>query len=198
MATKIRMRKCETCRKLKTLTKFNSRDRICKTCTNKNKKENRKLYNKKIPERKIYHKKEDIVPCNIDSLINFIDIVAQFENKPKTKTIPIPRSQAVEICRQTKNQIKSIGCQLCGYDRCIPALEFHHIDKSTKIPNAINLLSKYYDEIRKCIVLCSNCHREIEHGIIQVSDADLEESRQIIEAILDGKIKPENLKKQGV
>ena len=56
-------------------------------------------------------------------------------------------------------------CCLCGYDKYVSALEFHHIDDSEKefnIGSRINsceFSDKMLEEIRKCVLLCSNCHR---------------------------------------
>lgn len=55
-------------------------------------------------------------------------------------------------------------CVVCGYNGCIYALEFHHRDETIKKFNLSRLtgrsLSSIKDEIRKCDVLCSRCHRE--------------------------------------
>ena len=57
-------------------------------------------------------------------------------------------------------------CALCGYDRCIAALEFHHIDKSQKewglSSGNCHSWEEDVEEVKKCILVCSNCHREIE------------------------------------
>ncbi|MBF0484561.1 MAG: hypothetical protein HQL25_07645 [Candidatus Omnitrophica bacterium] len=61
---------------------------------------------------------------------------------------------------------KGFKCEKCGYDRCIDALEFHHIDPAQK---DFNISSKGYTrswdrvklELDKCIMLCANCHREL-------------------------------------
>lgn len=58
----------------------------------------------------------------------------------------------------------SNGCAYCGYKDHQAALQFHHIDSKTKddtIANAINRnwgLDRLKQEIKKCIVLCANCH----------------------------------------
>lgn len=57
-------------------------------------------------------------------------------------------------------------CVLCGYNKCIAALEFHHIDKSTKT-RQLSSGSCYsweedVEEVKKCALVCSNCHKEIE------------------------------------
>ena len=56
-------------------------------------------------------------------------------------------------------------CCLCGYDKCITALEFHHKDPTQKeftIGYNTNVgFEKACEEVRKCILVCANCHREI-------------------------------------
>jgi 5-methylcytosine-specific restriction endonuclease McrA len=64
-------------------------------------------------------------------------------------------------------------CQICGYDRCIEALEFHHLDPTQKdfgISNKGYTRSweKVKGEIEKCILLCANCHREVHAGKLQL------------------------------
>ncbi|HSI79102.1 MAG TPA: helix-turn-helix domain-containing protein [Solirubrobacterales bacterium] len=61
-------------------------------------------------------------------------------------------------------------CELCGYDRCISALEFDHRDPSTKsFGVAHEGITRGIDEVRrevaKCVLLCSNCHAEVEAGL---------------------------------
>jgi hypothetical protein len=61
-------------------------------------------------------------------------------------------------------------CKLCGYNRCIAALQFHHIDPTTKkfgiaAQGFTRSLEKSREEAEKCILLCSNCHVEVEQGV---------------------------------
>ncbi|MBF0618729.1 MAG: hypothetical protein HQL19_01020 [Candidatus Omnitrophica bacterium] len=57
-------------------------------------------------------------------------------------------------------------CESCGYDRCMDALEFHHVDPAQK---DFNVSSRGYSrswervkvELGKCMILCANCHREL-------------------------------------
>jgi transposase-like protein len=64
-------------------------------------------------------------------------------------------------------------CCICGYDRNMRALHFHHLEPSQK-RHEINAkgvafaLETLRAEARKCILLCSNCHAEVEDGIAVV------------------------------
>ena len=72
--------------------------------------------------------------------------------------------------RKKLNAWKEQGCVLCGYNKCTEALEFHHIDSESKdkriSKSLVALLwSQVEEELRKCVVLCSNCHREVHASI---------------------------------
>lgn len=64
------------------------------------------------------------------------------------------------------------GCVICGEtDPC--CLEFHHLDpteKELQVSEQHNNLGRVLKEINKCIVVCSNCHRKIHAGKINVND----------------------------
>ena len=56
-------------------------------------------------------------------------------------------------------------CEICGYNKCLEALEFHHKDPNEKdfsIANNFKSMDKMKTEVDKCLLLCANCHRE-EH-----------------------------------
>jgi len=53
-------------------------------------------------------------------------------------------------------------CTKCGYDRCISALDVHHLDFKEKEYRE-DYLRKDYD-LSKIVLLCANCHRE-EHSL---------------------------------
>lgn len=65
-------------------------------------------------------------------------------------------------------------CKICDYNKYDGALEFHHIDPSQKLfgLTAANLARLPWSEIElelaKCVLLCSNCHKEVEAGIIKI------------------------------
>lgn len=61
-------------------------------------------------------------------------------------------------------------CQCCGYDKCITALEFHHLNPEEKDFSFGNNTNRSWqntkEELKKCILVCANCHREIHSGLI--------------------------------
>jgi hypothetical protein len=63
------------------------------------------------------------------------------------------------------------GCKICRYNKSAVALEWHHLHDD-KLDNPSNLLKRswerYMAEIEKCVLLCSNCHRELHAGIIEL------------------------------
>ena len=63
-----------------------------------------------------------------------------------------------------KRAVEAMGgkCQCCGYNKCLPALEFHHLDPSEKDfeLSAKISWSQIEKELKKCVLLCSNCHKE--------------------------------------
>lgn len=69
-------------------------------------------------------------------------------------------------------EYKGGKCIKCGYDKCVDALDFHHVGPGKDF----GLASKGYthgwervkEELDKCILLCANCHRE-EHSKIRTS-----------------------------
>lgn len=64
-------------------------------------------------------------------------------------------------------------CEKCGYDTCIKALEFHHLDPSQKdftISNDHFKLKEAVDESKKCILICANCHRELHENLWDITE----------------------------
>ena len=59
-------------------------------------------------------------------------------------------------------------CEVCGYNKCLEALEFHHIDETTKefaVSGSTKSLESQKREADKCYMLCANCHRELHAGL---------------------------------
>lgn len=66
---------------------------------------------------------------------------------------------------------KERGCYFCGYKKCLRALHFHHIKPGEKTKNLNQCkTSEIEDEIKKCIVVCANCHAEIHSGVLKYEE----------------------------
>lgn len=62
------------------------------------------------------------------------------------------------------------ACVICGYARCVISLHFHHVDPATKSFSMTVAVSKslasFRTEAQKCVLLCANCHGEVEAGLV--------------------------------
>lgn len=61
-------------------------------------------------------------------------------------------------------------CVICGYNRYPCALEFHHVDPTNKrllgcARGVAHALEALRNEAKTCVLLCSNCHAEVENGV---------------------------------
>lgn len=91
--------------------------------------------------------------------------------------------------RRRKHNLMSVfgsKCCLCGYDKVQDALEFHHINPEEKEyaiakNGTCHDLEKDLAEIKKCILVCSNCHREIHKNLY--SEEELREKQNYNEEI---------------
>lgn len=71
-------------------------------------------------------------------------------------------------------QYKGGKCCVCGYNKYLGALEFHHLNPNEKDFGISNKgytrsFEKVKEELDKCILVCSNCHKEIHAGLIDIS-----------------------------
>ena len=84
-------------------------------------------------------------------------------------------AHTVEKIRSRKQQLviyKGGKCCICGYNKYVGALDFHHLDPSKKDYNISNLrtydIKKLMLEADKCICVCRNCHSEIHAGMVDL------------------------------
>lgn len=81
------------------------------------------------------------------------------------------RAESVKKIYSKKKQkaVNYLGgvCKECGYHKCLAALEFHHLDPNEKDLDPSRILNRSWEKIKleldKCILLCSNCHKEIHN-----------------------------------
>lgn len=67
-------------------------------------------------------------------------------------------------------EYKGGECICCGYDEHPGVLDFHHVDPNTKEfgisgKGMTRSWEKIKAELDKCVLVCANCHREIELGV---------------------------------
>jgi len=97
------------------------------------------------------------------------------------------RTCRVEAVIRRRRKVKHIlveeaggRCRLCGYCRCVAALEFHHLDPDAKefgvSHRGARSIERLRAEVSKCVLLCSNCHAEVEAGFVSLASSFREPS----------------------
>ncbi len=97
-----------------------------------------------------------------------IDRIA-YKKEGNIRAIKI-RLNAIESINRAKEFVtdykKKSKCKECPESRWY-VLDFHHLfDKYDSVSNLVrkgSSINKIKNEILKCIILCSNCHREFHH-----------------------------------
>jgi 5-methylcytosine-specific restriction endonuclease McrA len=77
--------------------------------------------------------------------------------------------------RKKEELVDAFGgkCIICGYHKYLGALDFHHLNPRTK-SFALSVKGLSYSrasllkEAKKCVLVCKNCHMEIEAGLIHI------------------------------
>jgi len=96
-------------------------------------------------------------------------------SKKKGHTKAICNSCMVTKARQEKKRravdYKGGSCQICGYNKSMRALEFHHLDPSKKEfgiseSNIQRTWELQKAELDKCILLCCRCHAEVHDNLL--------------------------------
>ena len=78
------------------------------------------------------------------------------------------RKKRLNHCNLYKSHF---GCYVCG-EKDSSCLDFHHIDSKKKTDGVAAMIRNYawqtlLDEIAKCVVICSNCHRKKHYKELQ-------------------------------
>jgi hypothetical protein len=87
---------------------------------------------------------------------------------------------AVKRVSERRRRVKRIlveeaggRCAICGYNRYLGALQFHHLEPGAKafvvsLRGATRGIEAIRNEARKCVLLCANCHAELEGGAVKL------------------------------
>ena len=101
------------------------------------------------------------------------DITKFYNHKQKTRCKKCTIARMKQRTQNFKTKLLKLygddKCQICKYDKCYQALEFHHLNPKEKEFDIAQMLRKssilnediIKEELKKCILVCSNCHREI-------------------------------------
>jgi len=128
----------------------------------------------------VFHMKEQILKLRnqnktyreIQLLLGCSRSLISYYVNPNRKSLKNEIQNRNRFARRTKYKMLLGGkCNICGYNKCMDALHFHHKDPSQKkftISTAIfGSGPKHFneqqimDEVQKCTLLCANCHFEI-------------------------------------
>jgi hypothetical protein len=112
---------------------------------------------------------EDIaseVPCAVSTVWYYLTPGAMARRKALSRKDAISRMDDLRKYYGGK-------CRICGYCKCLKALDFHHMgheDKTNNVSALVNQgqMTKAKAEAAKCILICSNCHREVHAGVTEV------------------------------
>ena len=98
--------------------------------------------------------------------------------------------QHIRIKERKKKAIELLGgkCCICGYKKNMAAMHFHHIKEKNKVFSFSVRWSwkRLIDELKKCTVLCANCHAEI-HNPEMALCAPVFDNPALREIVSDGK-----------
>ena len=115
---------------------------------------------------KSYRQIEKILHCSRSLISYYVN--------PEGKQKKIEAQNKNRYRKRSEYKLQAGGkCQICGYNKCLEALHFHHktpSEKNFSISEAIwGVKKKISDkeikkEIQKCILLCANCHYEMHYN----------------------------------
>ncbi len=83
-------------------------------------------------------------------------------------------NKVVSWRQRTKQKLveyKGGKCVICGYNKCMVSLTFHHRDPTQKevgITGQTKSYERLKKEVDKCELVCSNCHGEIHDGLVSI------------------------------
>lgn len=111
------------------------------------------------------------VYCNSCHKIVDIDEAYSNTNPHRIKKCKSCSKQQREDKNSYMTKFKKDGCCICG-ETDIACLDFHHIrDKKCQVSHMLTYsYNKIEEEINKCVILCSNCHRKLHYYNLTIEE----------------------------
>lgn len=101
----------------------------------------------------------------------------------KNKALQSYEAQKKRGLKRKLEMIKARGnrCSICGYKKNLAALTFHHVnsDKQFKLDMrslSNRTLDSVLKEVKKCILVCHNCHAELHNPRLNLANLSNEPS----------------------
>ena len=98
-------------------------------------------------------------------------VTYHLSERSRTKSLKlnvIRRRKAIRLLKEEHGG----GCLVCGYNKCMEALEFDHLEPNNKafsLASNSNLSPEALrKEADKCVLLCANHHRERHAGVLDL------------------------------
>ena len=139
--------------------------KYCLECSPLGSRNTRKLEKPKIPDRKVCPKCNKGKPANEFYVRGRGDLYSYCKECANKKVTAERKEKGIDS-KKKLIAMKGGGCEVCGYNKNLAALCFHHKDPKTKSfsIDARMLIStkwnKILKEANKCMLLCANCHAE--------------------------------------
>jgi hypothetical protein len=97
-----------------------------------------------------------------------LDVPLSERQRGRKKRVDAYKYQKKRGFERKSKLVKICGgcCKVCGYDKNLGVLQFHHRDPKTKVSKLdVRILTNRtwefcIEEAKKCDLLCSNCHAE--------------------------------------
>ena len=74
--------------------------------------------------------------------------------------------------KQKAVDYKGGKCEACSYNRCLRAMDFHHLDPEQKdfgiAGNPCSSWERMNKELDKCVLLCNRCHTEVHDDLLKL------------------------------
>lgn len=140
---------------------------------------NKRLSEDVVNQIKEYYKDHTASECVIKFNVSLSQVKYFAGNKRKVLTEEERIKKQYDYVKTYRQRVKEKlveykggKCEICEYNKYIGALDFHHLNPEEKdftISQYQHLCyEKLKKEVDKCMLVCSNCHREIHGGIISL------------------------------